>query len=307
MKEFLKTSKGKLVVFITAVLVIVGGIYGFNTYSKYVESTTPHIVFKENLLIGTSDDPLTLIKSSDAEVVQISTIVADDIAYSPDQLKNLIPGEYKFIYDVTKGGKNNQVGIDVVVIDNTAPIIENVPVETEVDYGTEYLLNEKATDNIDGELKMTINKLDISTPQKIVYEFVAIDTAGNETRMTSTVNVKAPACALNATFNWESGDCECNAGYNGDGWSSCTLKKTASSNSTTPNKNNLGSNSSGTSGQSYSNSTVTSNSNGGNGWTVDVVTQDQYDSVYKEGVNEFGDGTSWAGIIYPDGSYVIGQ
>lgn len=177
-----------------------------------------------------------------------------------------------------------------------------------MDYGTEYNPegNVKAIDNVDGQVEVVINKLESSTPQKIMIEYFAKDTAGNETRANSIINVKAPGCAVNATFNWETGDCGCDAGYTGDGWSACAVEKKATSSAsgskTTTSSGGSSSKGSGSTSTGTSSNTGSTSSNTNGGWYADVPSQEAIDRVHEEGNAKYGEGNSWGAGLDSDGN-----
>lgn len=301
MKDFIKTTKGKVTCSIIALLIIVGGFYGFNEYTKYQESMRSKVDFLDAEQIGLSEDLMNLVIAYDADTVAVVRIV--------DENEKVVDvpsiGKYTIIYEAVKNGKATEFKKEITFVDDIAPIMENVVPEVEMDYGTEYNPegNVKAIDNVDGEVELVINKLESSTPQKIMIEYFAKDAAGNETRANSIINVKAPGCAVNATFNWETGDCGCNAGYTGDGWTACTVEKKASSsngNKTTVSSGGTGSKNTG--GNSSGSSGSTSGNSSNSGWTVNVPTQEEIDNLHQAGNDKYGEGNSWGANNWGDGS-----
>lgn len=304
MKDFIKTTKGKVTCSIIALLIIVGGFYGFNEYTKYLESMRSKVDFLDAEQIGLSEDLMNLVIAYDADTVAVVRIV--------DENEKVVDvpsvGKYTIIYEAVKNGKATEFKKEITFVDDIAPVIENVVSEVEMDYGTEYNPegNVKAIDNLDGEVELVINKLESSTPQKIMIEYFAKDTAGNETRANSIINVKAPGCAVNATFNWETGDCGCDAGYTGDGWSACAVEKKAASSAsgskTTTSSGGSSSKGSGSTSTGTSSNTGSTSSNTNGGWYADVPSQEAIDRVHEEGNAKYGEGNSWGAGLDSDGN-----
>lgn len=306
MKEFIKTTKGKVILFVIAVLLVACGAFGYKAYIDYQESFKSSIDFKDIHEIGLSEDLiLGLITWFNADTVDIVRIVDANGAV----VDKPTVGKYTIVFEAVRNGKATEFKKEITFVDDIAPVIENVVPEVEIDYGTEYNPegNVKAIDNVDGEVELVINKLESSTPQKIMIEYFAKDTAGNETRTNSIINVKAPACAVNASFNWKTGDCGCDAGYTGDGWSACTVEKKVTSSSGSKNTSSSGGTGSKNTGGNSSVSSGNSSGNSSNeGWTVDDPTVGRVPDNVVNDCNQNYNG-SCAGLVFGDGSYVIGQ
>lgn len=295
MEKFMKSCKGKAIIALSIVLLVAVGIYGLYCYNEYKKSLISHVQFVSELVIGTSDDPLSLIESHDADEVKCTKIVAGNVEFDASELEELKPGEYKFYYLFTNGGKNSGVAVNVMVEDNTAPVLVNVVPQVEVDYGTTYSPDVSAIDNIDGRLEVSFVQVESVTPQTIYFEYTATDSAGNQSKLVTTLTIKAPTCALNATFDWEKGDCACNKGYSGDGWLNCLVIKGSS----TASGNN-------SSSQATGNKSGTSNSTGDEEWTVDwnLTNSKVPQAVIDEASSKYDANYSYGGIVGSDGTII---
>lgn len=308
MKEYFKTKKGKITIFIISVAVIGLGLYGIMSYQNYQDSLKSEVVFKDIDILNEVSDFMTLVDSYKADELKVLHIEDEN----GKVVENFETGKrYVVVFKATTKQHEMLFNKLIEFVDTTAPILNGVVENVEVEYGTEYdpLSGVSAIDDFDGNVEVLANKVLTENPQTQLIEYSSKDKAGNEIKGTTTVTVKAPACAVNASFNWETGDCVCESGYTGDGWTGCTVVKKSTS-TVTGSKTNTssgGNKTSGNSNTSQSNTSgTTGSSNGGNGWTVDDPTVGRVPDSVVNDCNQNYNG-SCAGLVFGDGSYVIGQ
>ncbi|MEG0165378.1 hypothetical protein [Anaerorhabdus sp.] len=305
MKNFMKTTKGKITIGILCILVIVAGAWGFTEYTKYQEATRTTLLFRETNILGLSEDPLDFVEATDADEIQLLKIMNGDLIMQAEEFQTLLPGEYVFVYGATRGGKETQFKIDVKVIDDEAPVISGAA-DKEIEYAAEIDLMSgvAAEDNIDGMVEVTSSILNNKLVGIQPVEYTAKDAAGNEAKLMINVTVKQPACAANAI--WSGEDCVCDTGYTGDGWSACTVEKKATSSAsgskTTTSSGETNSKGSGSSSTGTSNNNGSTSSNASGGWYVDVPSQEAIDKAYQQGNDKYGQGNSWGAGLDSDGN-----
>ncbi len=296
MKELLKSKKGKIVITVVVLMLMVGISFGFIEYNKYQESIKSKVVFKDITEIGMSEDLMILVESYEADDIRVNRIYDSQGAL----VEVVSIGTYKVIFTATSNNHETEFPKEITFLDDQGPVINGIS-DREVEYGAEVNLVEgiEAIDKVDGIVEITVSEFNTKFVGNQTIEYSAKDKVGNETKETSILTVKEPACAENATWNGE--NCVCSSGYTGDGWAACKVvsnKKTTTANSN--NSINKGTSTSGSNNEKINSNT--SNSSGGLSWDLEVPSQESLDKVYQEGNGKYGEGNSWGANIDSSGN-----
>lgn len=301
MKNFMKTTKGKLILTVIALVLVIGGAFGYNAYAEYQESIRSSVVFKNTEELGLSEDLMTLIDTFEADTVAVNRIIdANEKVVDKPTV-----GRYIIVFEAVSNGHATEFKMEITFIDDVAPIISG-PSDKEIEYAAEIDLLDGVTaeDNVDGMVEVTSSILNNKLVGIQPVEYTAKDAAGNESKVTVNITVKEPACAVNAVWNGE--DCVCAVGYTGDGWTACTVEKKATSSAsgskTTTSSGGTSSKGSGSSSTGTSNNNGSTSSNTNGGWSYEGPSDKQIQDMINQGNSNAGEGNAWGGWVTSDGS-----
>ena len=260
---------------VAAVAVI--GIGGLVWYDNYQKSITPTYTLKEDTTLEYGQDPLSLIDCSDCTVTE--TIFKDSEGNEVTDLQ--IDTPYNLVFTLDKNNHETEVSKSITLMDTQAPVLYGIA-DTTIEYGSEFdpMTGVTASDNVIDDVDITVDgSVDTLAPGDYEITYKATDSSGNETSTTALVTVAVPTCGDNAS--WDGSSCVCDSGYEGDGFTGCTLipqrttttQKPASSGSTQTASTSSG-----------SSNTSNSSSSSNNTYTAPSKSQAQIDCENSWGV-----------------------
>lgn len=301
----MKTTKGKLIVTVITLVLVIGGVFGYNAYAEYQESIRSSVVFKNTEELGLSEDLMTLIDTFEADTVAVNRIIdANEKVVDEPTV-----GRYIIVFEAVSNGHATEFKKEITFIDDEGPVILGAS-DKEIDYAAELDLIEGVTaeDNVDGMVEVTSTILNNKLVGIQPIEYTAKDSAGNEAKLMINVTVKQPACSANAIWNGE--DCVCDEGYTGDGWSACAVEKkttsSASGTKTTTSSGGTSSKGSGSSSTGSSSNTGSTSSNSNGGWTVEWGLSDNKvpQSAVDQATGKYDTNYSYGGVVGSDGTVI---
>ena len=272
---------------IAAVAVI--GIGGYVWYDNYQKSITPTYTLKEDTTLEYGQDPLSLIDCSDCTVTE--TIFKDSDGNEITDLQLDTP--YSVVFTLDKNEHLTEVTKSVTLIDTEAPVLYGVA-DTTIDYGSEFdpMTGVTASDNVIDDVSIIVDgSVDPNVPGDYEITYKATDSSGNEATFTALVTVAVPTCGDNASWNGSS--CVCDSGYEGDGFTGCTLIPQRTT--TTPQKPASSGSTQTASVSSGSSNDSSSTSNTTNTYTAPAKSQAQIDCENSWGVWKDESWCDWSG------------